>query len=155
MSTLPPSRTLSISGAALPTYGVDGLPVFVPVRLQGRETIGRIDECRYRVTLRTDDAYAFSPSRTADLELDTMVGTEATVSIELEGKPGLAGLGNIGASVREITGLIEAARLVGQDRHSILYELELRPWLYRATLTQDCRLFQDMSVVEITDAVLA
>ncbi|WP_157657626.1 type VI secretion system Vgr family protein, partial [Burkholderia ubonensis] len=156
--TLPPSRTLSISGAALPTYGVDGLPVFVPVRLQGRETIGRIDECRYRVTLRTDDAYAFSPSGTADLELDTMVGTEATVLIELEGKPGLAGhagLADIGANAREITGLIEAARLVGQDRHSILYELELRPWLHRATLTQDCRLFQDMSVVEITDAVLA
>ncbi|KVP53401.1 type IV secretion protein Rhs [Burkholderia ubonensis] len=156
--TLPQSRTLSISGAALPTYGVDGLPVFVPVRLQGRETIGRIDECRYLVTLRTDDAYAFSPSGTADLELDTMVGTEATVSIELEGKPGLAGhagLADIGASAREITGLIEAARLVGQDRHSNLYELELRPWLYRATLTQDCRLFQDMSVVEITDAVLA
>ncbi|PAJ78181.1 type VI secretion protein ImpA, partial [Burkholderia ubonensis] len=154
----PQSRTLSISGAALPTYGVDKLPVFVPVRLRGRETIGRIDECRYLVTLRTDDAYAFSPSRTADLKLDTMVGTEATVSIELEGKPGLAGhagLADIGASPREITGLIEAARLVGQDRHSILYELELRPWLYRATLTQDCRLFQDMSVVEITDAVLA
>ncbi|PAJ91279.1 contractile injection system protein, VgrG/Pvc8 family, partial [Burkholderia ubonensis] len=148
MSMLTQARTLSISGAALPTYGVDKLPVFVPVRLRGRETIGRIDECRYLVTLRTDDAYAFSPSRTADLKLDTMVGTEATVSIELEGNPGLAGhagLGNIGASPREITGLIEAARLVGQDRHSILYELELRPWLYRATLTQDCRLFQDMS----------
>ncbi|PCE24640.1 type VI secretion system Vgr family protein [Burkholderia ubonensis] len=156
--TLAQSRTLSISGAALPAYGVDGLPVFVPVRLRGRETIGRIDECRYRVTLRIDDAYTFSPSRTADIKLDRMVGTEATVLIQLEGKPGLAGhagLGNIGVDTREITGLIEAARLAGQDRHSILYELELRPWLYRATLTQDCRLFQDMSVVEITDAVLA
>ncbi|RQQ77511.1 type VI secretion system Vgr family protein, partial [Burkholderia stagnalis] len=143
-------------------YGVDKLPAFVPVRLQGTETIGRIDECRYLVTLRTDDAYAFSPSVTANLDLDKIIGTEATVSIQLEGKgqfiPGLAGnvgLGNLGAGVREITGLIEKARLAGQDRHSILYELELRPWLYRATLTQDCRLFQDMSVVEITDAVLA
>jgi type VI secretion system secreted protein VgrG len=45
--------------------------------------------------------------------------------------------------------------MVGEDRHSILYELTLRPWLYRATLTQECRIFQDMSVVEITDAVLA
>ncbi|MFP3501511.1 type VI secretion system Vgr family protein [Burkholderia sp. SIMBA_062] len=162
MAIFTQSRTLSIAGAALPTYGMDALPVFVPARLQGTETIGRLDECRYLVTLRTDDAYAFSPSRTADLDLDKMVGTEVTVSIQIEGIgqpiPGLAGaagLGNIGAGTREITGLVEAARIAGQDRDSILYELELRPWLYRATLTQDCRLFQDMTVVEITDAVLS
>ncbi|WP_231937888.1 type VI secretion system Vgr family protein [Burkholderia lata] len=156
------ARTLSIAGASLPTYGMDALPVFVPVRLQGTEAIGRLDECRYLVTLRTDDASAVSPSRTADLDLDKMIGTEVTVSIQLEGKgrviPGLAGnsgLGNIGAGTREITGLVEVARLAGQDRDAILYELELRPWLYRATLTQDCRLFQDMTVVEITDAVLS
>ncbi|RBB31316.1 type VI secretion system tip protein VgrG, partial [Burkholderia reimsis] len=162
MLTLTQARTLSISGAALPSYGVDGLPVFAPVRLQGTESIGRLEDCRYLVTLRTDDAYAFSPSITANLDLDKVVGTEVTVSIQLEGKghfiPGLAGnagLGNIGAGTREITGLVTAARVAGEDRHSILYELELRPWLYRATLTQDCRIFQDMSVVEITDAVLA
>ncbi|HDR9484042.1 TPA: type VI secretion system tip protein VgrG [Burkholderia aenigmatica] len=156
------ARTLSIGGASLPTYGMDALPVFIPVRLQGTETIGRLDECRYLVALRTDDAYAVSPSRTADLDLDRIVGTEVTVSIQLEGKgrfiPGMvgaAGLGNIGAGTREITGLVETARLAGQDRKAILYELELRPWLYRATLTQDCRLFQDMTVVEITDAVLS
>ncbi|RQZ09342.1 type VI secretion system tip protein VgrG, partial [Burkholderia sp. Bp9031] len=98
------ARTLSISGAALPTYGMDALSVFVPVRLQGIETIGRLDACRYLVTLRADDAYAVSPSRTADLDLDKLVGTEVTVSIQLEGKgrfisglAGAAGLGNIGA----------------------------------------------------------
>ncbi|WP_322066527.1 type VI secretion system Vgr family protein [Burkholderia ubonensis] len=162
MPILTQARTLSLSGAALPTYGVDKLPVFVPVRLKGTESIGCIEACRYLVTLRTDDAYAFSPSVTANLDLDKVVGTEVTVSIQLEGKwrfePGLAGdagLGHVGAGVREITALVVAARIAGQDRHSILYELELRPWLYRATLTQDCRIFQDMSVVEITDAVLA
>ncbi|KUY82395.1 type VI secretion system Vgr family protein [Burkholderia sp. RF4-BP95] len=162
MTTLNQARTLAISGAALPTYGVDGLPVFAPVRLQGTEAIGRIDACRYLVTLRTDDAYAFSPSVTANLDLDRIVGTEVTVSIQLEGKgqfvsglAGNAGLGNIGAGIREITALVTEARVAGADRHSILYELELRPWLYRATLTQDSRIFQDMSVVEITDAVLA
>ncbi|WP_070108534.1 type VI secretion system Vgr family protein [Burkholderia plantarii] len=156
------ARTLSIAGAALPAYGVDGLPVFAPVRLRGTEAIGRIDLCHYVVTLRTDDAYAFSPSVTANLDLDKIVGTEVTVSIQLEGKgrfvPGLvggAGLGNVGAGTREITGLVTEARVAGEDRHSILYELELRPWLYRTTLTQDCRIFQDMSVVEITEAVLA
>jgi len=162
MALFAQARTLSLAGASLPTYGMDALPVFIPVRLQGTETIGRLDECSYLVTLRTDDAYAVSPSRTADIDLDRIVGTEVTVSIQLEGKgqfiPGLAGaagLGNIGAGTREITGLVEVARLSGQDRKAILYELELRPWLYRATLTQDCRLFQDMTVVEITDAVLS
>ncbi|MBN3816370.1 type VI secretion system tip protein VgrG [Paraburkholderia sp. Se-20369] len=162
MPSLTQARTLSLSGVALPTYGVDGRPAFVPIRVRGNETIGRIDACRYVVTLRTDGAYASSPSVTANLELDKVVGTEVTVSIQLEGKgrfaPGLAGdagLGHIGAGVREITGLVEAARIAGEDRHSILYELELRPWLYRATLTQDCRIFQGMTVVEITDAVLA
>ncbi|KFG98553.1 type IV secretion protein Rhs [Burkholderia paludis] len=162
MSTLTQARTLAITGPALPTYGMDALPVFVPVRLQGIETIGRIDECRYLVTLRTDDAYAIVPSVASNLDLDKVVGTEVTVSIRLEGKqhftPGLAGnagLGNIGAGTREISALVEAARISGQDRDSILYELELRPWLYRATLNQDCRLFQDMTVVDITDAVLS
>ncbi|KVR80883.1 type VI secretion protein ImpA [Burkholderia vietnamiensis] len=162
MLSLTQARTLSISGAALPTYSTGGLPAFAPVRLQGSEAVGRLEDCRYLVTLRTDDAFAFSPSVTANLDLDKIVGTEVTVSIQLEGKgqfiPGLAGnagLGNIGAGTREITGLVTAARVAGEDRHSILYELELRPWLYRATLTQDCRIFQDMSVVEITDAVLA
>ncbi|KVT50062.1 type VI secretion system Vgr family protein [Burkholderia ubonensis] len=162
MTTLAQERTLSISGTALPTYGTDAPPVFVPVRLQGTETIGRIDEYRYLVTLRTADAYAFSPSLAANHDLDKMVGTEVTVSIRLDGNghftPGLAGsagLGNLGAGVREITALVEAARLVGQDHDSILYELELRPWLHRATLTQDCRIFQEMTVVEIADAVLS
>ncbi|WP_175923237.1 type VI secretion system Vgr family protein [Burkholderia latens] len=162
---MPPSfrsRTLSISGMALPTYGMDALPVFVPVRLQGIESMGRIDACHYRVTLRTDAAYAFSPSTTANLDLDKVVGTEVTVSIQLDGAEYSisalarhAGLVNLRTGTREITGLVEAARIVGQDKDTILYELELRPWLYRATLTQDCRIFQEMSVVEITDAVLA
>ncbi|MEK7885609.1 type VI secretion system tip protein VgrG, partial [Burkholderia contaminans] len=93
MALFAQARTLSLAGASLPTYGMDALPVFIPVRLQGTETIGRLDECRYLVTLRTDDAYAISPSRTADLDLDKIVGTEVTVSIQLEGKgrfiPGL------------------------------------------------------------------
>jgi len=162
MAIFAQDRTLSIAGASLPTWGMDALPVFAPVRLQGTETIGCLDACRYLVTLRTDDAYAFSPSHAADVDLDKIVGTEVTVSIQLEGRGrlipelvGAAGHDNTGAGTREISGLVEAARLAGQDRDAILYELELRPWLYRAALTQDCRLFQDMTVVDVTDAVLA
>ncbi|MBR8087719.1 hypothetical protein KDX23_34050, partial [Burkholderia vietnamiensis] len=60
MLGLTQARTLSISGAALPTYSTGGLPAFAPVRLQGSEAVGRLEDCRYLVTLRTDDAFAFS-----------------------------------------------------------------------------------------------
>jgi type VI secretion system VgrG family protein len=154
-------RTLAVSGAALPSHGINGLPVLVPLRLQGAEAIGRLQDYRYLLTLKSDDALAFSPSVTANLDLDTVVGTEVTVTIELEGKgtftagmPGDSGTSNVGAGVREITGVVSSACIVGEDGRSVVYELELRPWLYLATLNQDCRIFQNMDVVQVTDAVL-
>jgi hypothetical protein len=52
---------LYLSGTALPTYSADGC-------------------------YASDDAFAFSPSLTANLDLDKVIGTEVTVSIQLEGK---------------------------------------------------------------------
>lgn len=152
------SRTLAVSGAALPTYG--GAPILTPVRLCGSDKLGTLFE--YTLELKTPDALAFSPSVAANLELDKLIGTEVTCSIELEGKGRFAagqvggeGMGNVGAGTREITGLCTDARIVREEGRSIVYALTLRPWLWLATKNQDCRLFQDMSVVEITDAVLA
>ena len=154
------SRTLAISGAALPTYGLDGLPVFTPVRLTGTEALGELFQ--YTLELKTPDDLTFSPSMAANVDLNKIIGTEVTVLIELEGigtfvpgMPGNSGMGNIGAGTREITGLVTSARLVREDGRSIVYELVLRPWLWLATKNQNCRLFQDMDVVEITDAVLS
>jgi type VI secretion system secreted protein VgrG len=156
------TRTLSVSGAALPSYGLDSLPILVPVRLKGSETLGRLDDYRYVLTLRTNDALAISANVAANIDLDKVIGTEVTVSIELEGIgefiPGLAGnagTGNIGAGIREITGLVSMARVLGEDGRSILYQLELRPWSYQATLNQDSRIFQGLNVIEVTDAVLS
>src|ERR1700687_2771956 len=64
-------------------------------------------------------------------------------------------MANIDDGTREITGLVTAARIVREEGRSIVYALTLRPWLWLATKNQDCRLFQDMSVVEITDEGLA
>ncbi|WP_175689529.1 type VI secretion system Vgr family protein [Burkholderia anthina] len=151
-------RTLSVSGAALPAYG--GHPILTPVKLTGGETIGELFE--YVLELKTPDALAFSQSIAANVQLDKMIGTEVTVSIELEGKgrfiPGLAGdagLANVGAGTREITGIVSHANIVREDGRSIVYALTLRPWLWHATKNCDCRIFQDMSVLEITDAVLS
>lgn len=147
------SRTLAVSGAALPSF-------LSPILLSGTETLGRLFE--YTLQLKTPDALAFSPGEAANVDLDKLVGTEVTVSIELEGNgtfiAGVTGDGaqaNVGAGVREITGLVVTARIVREEGRSIVYELVLRPWLYLATLNQDSRLFQNMDVIEITDAVLS
>lgn len=152
------SRTLDVAGAALPTF--NGAPVLVPVRLSGGERLGELFE--YTLELKSADALAFSPSIAANIELDRLIGTEVTVSIEIEGTghfiPGLAGeagTANVGAGTREITGLVTAAVIVREDGRSIVYALTLRPWLWLAAKNRNCRNFQDMSVVEITDEVLS
>ncbi|WP_207002497.1 type VI secretion system Vgr family protein [Trinickia mobilis] len=152
------ARTLSVSGAALPMDA--GQSLFTPVRLTGTEALGELFE--YTLELKTPDALAFSPSVAANLELDKLIGTEVTVSIEIEGNghfiaglTGDAGAANVGAGTREITGLVAAARLLRTEGRSVVYALTLRPWLWLATKNQDCRLFQDKSVVEITEEALA
>ncbi|AOI88097.1 type VI secretion system Vgr family protein [Burkholderia pseudomultivorans] len=158
MALFDASRTLSVSGAALPTYG--GQSLLTPVKLTGGETIGELFE--YVLELKTPDALAFSPSIAANVDLDALIGTEVTVSIQFEGRghfiPGLAGgagMANVGAGMREITGIVSQAAIVREDGRSIVYALTLRPWLWHATRNCDCRIFQDMTVVEITDAVLS
>lgn len=152
------SRTLAVSGAALPRHG--GAPLLTPIRLKGTETIGALYE--YTLELKTPDALAFSPSIAANIALDKLIGTEVTVSIELEGNgrsvagmAGDSGLANVGAGTREITGIVTAARILREEGRAIVYSLTLHPWLWLATRNQDCRLFQDMSIVEVTDAVLS
>ena len=154
------ARTLAVSGAALPTYGPDNSPVLTPVRLSGTETQGEL--FKYTLELKTPDSLAFSQSIAANIELDKLIGTEVTVSIELEGNgesvPGLrgnTGTANIGAGIREISGIVANARLVREDGRSIVYELVLRPWTWTATQNRQCRLFQDQNVVETSDAVLS
>jgi len=154
----PHSRTLSIAGAALPMYGDQ--PILTPVKLSGGEALGQLFE--YRLELKTPDSLSFSPSIAANIDLNKLIGTEVTVSIELEGKghfiPGLrgnAGMGNIGAGTREITGVVSSASIVREDGRTIVYVLTLSSWLWHATKNQGRRIFQDMTVIEITDVVLA
>ncbi|RQZ37992.1 type VI secretion system tip protein VgrG [Burkholderia sp. Bp9090] len=151
-------RTLSISGAALPMYG--DRPIFTAVKLTGGETLGELFE--YTLEMKTPDELGFSQSVAANIDLDKLIGTELTVSIQLEGVghfirglAGNAGMANIGAGTREITGIVTHASILREDGRSIVYAVTLRPWLWLATKNCDCRIFQDMSVIEITDAVLS
>lgn len=149
------TRALRVKGEAIPEW--QGQPIFTAVRLEGTEAVNSL--FAYRLLLKTLDSNAFSASLAADLKLNEAVGRQMTVQIELEGQgafiAGAAGRSLDGnAGTREISGLVTGARFVrASDRH-IYYEYTLRPWLHLATLTSDCRIFHDKTVVEILDEVL-
>ncbi|MDM0009300.1 type VI secretion system tip protein TssI/VgrG [Variovorax sp. J22G73] len=124
------SRTLSVSCSAIPV--VFGRPVLEPVRLCGEEGVDGLF------------AYELWLSGAAELELDDFVGREICCEIELDG-----------AAPRQINALITDAALWGEQGRHVQYKLKLRPWLHLATLRTDCRIFQNQTVVQILDALLA
>lgn len=72
-----------------------------------------------------------------------MVGKDLCVNIELDG-----------GGKRYISGLVTAARVVGHQGRSVVYELRLEPWLKTLTHTSDYKAFQNKNVVNILDEVL-
>ena len=151
------TRALRVTGAALPQW--QGEPALTPVRLKGTEAVNQLFE--YRLLLKSPDIRSYSPSLAANFKLNEWVGREVTVHIELEGSgtffSGAVGpsADALGASTRQITGLVASARFVKTAGRHVYYEFVLRPWLHLATLTTDCRIFQNQSVVEILDTLLA
>lgn len=133
-------------------------PALVPLKLEGTEGINRLFE--NRLTLQTPDALNFMDSSGANFDLTSFVGLELNCFVELEGKgqfvaglSGGAGAASQGAGVREISGIITAARHIGEDSRHALHELNQRPWLHLATLATDFKVFQDMTPVEVIEAV--
>jgi type VI secretion system VgrG family protein len=57
--------------------------------------------------------------------------------------------------VREINALVTEAAFLGEAGRHAQYLLTLRPWLHLAELRTDCRIFQDLTVVQILEALLA
>ncbi|MDR6497424.1 type VI secretion system secreted protein VgrG [Burkholderia ambifaria] len=152
------SRVVTISGAALPQLA--GQPILLPMRLHGREALGKLYE--YSLELKTLNSPALPVFEARErIEPDKLIGTEIVVSIEFDGKgtfkPGVAGgagLGNLGAGKREIVGLVTEVIFTGEDDRCAYYEMRVRPWLWLATLNRENRIFQNRNVVEITEAIL-
>lgn len=149
-------RVLTVKSAAIPE--VAGQPALVPLKLEGTEGINSL--FHYTLTLQTPDALDYTHTG-SNFDLDSFIGLELTCNIELEGKgsfqlglPGGGGVPNQGAGMREITGLITAARFVREDNRHALFEIELRPWLHLATLGSNCRVFQNMTPVEVIQSIL-
>jgi len=158
MSWLDQPRTLEITSAALPKWQDECL--FTVSRLKGAEKLGRLYD--YTVEIATKEDIGLTVHETRDMvKVDELVGKQVTVKIAIEGsgtyetgKIGVAPSVNVGADVREITGLITSAQCVGSDTRRAFYRLRIRPWLWLATLNQDSRIFQDKTVVEISETIL-
>lgn len=150
-------QTLSITSEAVPL--IQGRPALEPVRLQGREGMNSLFE--YELLLKTPDAMNQSASGATDFDLDVFVGREISCMIELDGSgafvPGAIGSStdHIGAGIRQINALITDAAMWGEEGRHVQYKLTLRPWLHLATLTTDCKIFQDKTVVQILDELLS
>ncbi|MFM0243267.1 type VI secretion system Vgr family protein [Paraburkholderia phytofirmans] len=157
-SWIDPSRTLEIVSAGLPKWQAECL--FTVSRVKGTEKLGKLYD--YTVEVATKEHASLSVHEAQALvKVDELVGRQVTVRIAIEGsgtwqvgRNGTAPLVNVGADVREITGLIVSAQCVWADTRRAFYRLRIRPWLWLATLNQDSRLFQGKTVKEISELIL-
>ncbi|MDR5837784.1 type VI secretion system tip protein TssI/VgrG [Caballeronia sp. LZ034LL] len=148
-SALGSKRTITLSGAALPVAGT-GEPALRLRSIEGEEVLSRL--YAYTIKCATPLDSVMPGQAAANLDRNAMIGKELTVSIELEGM-GLGSVVNIGAGVREISGLVTHADYVGQSDRQSLYRLVLQPWLVLLEQRSDYRIFQRKTVVEIIEEV--
>jgi len=163
-----PERTVEINGDALPRWtppencllpeAEGSKPLLRVIDLDGEEGVGRL--FRYAVLCRTDIAVTDCGRTT--LDLDSIVGTQVTVEIDIPGRgefipgmPGSTGLGHRGFHVREITGIVTRAEFVRQDDRSKVYRFIVEPVLAQAAKGCNYRNFMNSTVVEVIEAVLA
>ncbi|MPW17181.1 type VI secretion system tip protein VgrG [Paraburkholderia sp. CNPSo 3157] len=152
------ARTLSVECEALPLWG--GEPVLLPSRLKGTEALGK--PYRYELDMVSVDSPILRAAVVRE-KIDTakLAGRIIDIRVEFEGKgefipgmPGDTGMGNIGAGTRTITGIITEAQITGTDDRHMYYRFVVRPWLWLASRTVENRIFQNASVVEITEEIL-
>ncbi|ECD0081209.1 type VI secretion system tip protein VgrG [Salmonella enterica subsp. enterica] len=133
----PGAHNVTVSGIAVPP----GALLFAS--LDGGETLSELFS--YVVQLKTPDTLNLGyVSPAANLPLKPMVGKDLCVNIELDG-----------GGKRHISGLVTAARVVGHEGRSVTYELRMEPWVKLLTHTSDYKAFQNKTVVDILDEVLA
>jgi type VI secretion system secreted protein VgrG len=86
-------------------------------------------------------------SSSASLDLKSLLGKSLSMQVQLEA-----------GGDRYLDGQVVSFEFCGRETstsRSYIYAATLRPWLWYLTLNSDCRIFQDMTVVEIVQQVLA
>lgn len=82
-------------------------------------------------------------SETPDLDFTAVVGQGATITIDLADD-----------TQRYVHGIVTSFRQGGRDAVFTTYYAELRPAFWLLTLSADCRIFQEMTVLEIITTLL-
>ncbi len=82
-------------------------------------------------------------SKDATITADKLLGQTVTVKVGTGGDP------------RFFNGLVSEFRFVTIAEGYAQYQLKLRPWLWFMSNRSDCRIFQNLSVVEIADKVFS
>jgi type VI secretion system secreted protein VgrG len=145
----PLKRTITVTGPALPTQE-DGEPVFILSAIRGEERLSTV--CQYDLILTT--SLDVPADQAASVDTAALIGTELTVTIQLEGMGSVTGATNLGAGIREISGIVTEARFLKRLNRQCQYALVLQPWIALLDKTADYRIFQNMSVIEIVEDVL-
>ncbi|MDR5884068.1 type VI secretion system tip protein TssI/VgrG [Caballeronia sp. LZ032] len=144
------SRTLTVSGPALPILPA-GEPALLLSAIDGEECLSTL--YRYEILLSTP--LGMSEAEASSIDVMTLIGKELTVTVQLDGMDshGSPGAVNVGAGVREISGVVMEAGFVERLNRQSRYRVLLRPWLALAELRSDFRIYQQKTIVEIVEQV--
>ena len=100
-------------------------------RMTGSDELGRLSE--YRVQLL---------STRNDIKLSDVLGKGMGVHVELPDR-----------SVRHYNGIVTRFSSTGRNGKLASYEATVHPWLWLLTRSSNCRIFQDLSVIDIVKEV--
>lgn len=90
------------------------------------------------------EGFVFALSLTGsvlDVKPESMLGQPLAIALESGDPP------------RWLHGIVTAFRLVKIEAHRAYYAAELRPWTWLLGLTFDCRIFQNLGVIEIVEEI--
>ncbi|WP_322047689.1 type VI secretion system Vgr family protein [Paraburkholderia sp. J67] len=146
------TRVLEVVSDAIPEHY--GKKIFEVQRCKGVDKLGRLFD--YQIDVRTIEANGLYVQDMEKLvDVNKMVGRKLTVCIAMEGNGTSAdGEVNVGAGVREITGVISRFECMGADDRRMYYRIRLRCLLWLATQNRNSQKFLDMDVCEISSAIL-
>ena len=99
--------------------------------MTGSDELGRLSE--YRVQLL---------STRNDIKISDVLGKEMGIHVELPDR-----------SVRHFNGIVTRFSSTGRKGEFASYEATVHPWLWLLTRSSNCRIFQDLSVIDIVKEV--
>lgn len=105
---------------------------FLVVSAAIREGYSRISEVSVEVV---------SPN--AEVDLNALLGKQICIS-----------LSRVDDDARRFPGTCVSVETLGRTEHLAHYLLEIRPWAWFLGRTEECRIFHDMSVIDIFDTIL-